>query len=204
MKRIGVVNVTLSLAAGDATNRWLAIKSLGDLMLLDNDNALRIGHFRITSGLFFEASLGANQFSFTRKLNSFSCDWKLICIWKDEHQDSFRKRGLHEVIRKLAYSPKENKFPKQLSRYRLARCHFDSNRASLRYYFFSHTQLTFSLKPQLCEIFIFIFFIFFIPLPHYKYEYKIFNKISTVKDDMERAKYNYMPFNYEHLFKDKK
>ena len=39
-----------------------------------------IGHFRITSGLFFKASLGAHpfinatQFSFTHKLNSFSCE----------------------------------------------------------------------------------------------------------------------------------
>ena len=44
-----------------------------------NDDTFLIGHFRITSGVFLEASLGAhlsyaNQFSFTCKLNSFSCE----------------------------------------------------------------------------------------------------------------------------------
>ena len=43
----------------------------------------QIGHFRITSGLFFEASPGtlilsyANQFLFTSKLNSFACELNL-------------------------------------------------------------------------------------------------------------------------------
>lgn len=36
----------------------------------------------------------ANQFLFTRKWNSFSCEWKLICIWNDDHLDKLWKRGL--------------------------------------------------------------------------------------------------------------
>ena len=48
-------------------------------------------HFRITFGLFFKASPGAHLFIW--KLISFACEWKLIFIWKDEHQDSLWKRG---------------------------------------------------------------------------------------------------------------
>ena len=37
---------------------------------------------------------------------------------------------------------------------------------------------------------LFYFSIFFIPLPFNKYEYKIFRKLSTVKEEVERAKYS--------------
>jgi len=50
-----------------------------------------IVHFRITFGLFFKASPGAHLFIW--KLFLFACEWKLIFIWKDEHQDSLWKRG---------------------------------------------------------------------------------------------------------------
>ena len=63
-----------------------------------------IGHFRITSGLVFEASLGAHlsyakQFPFTRKLNSFSCEWKLILHMK-RWAPRLASKTRPEVIRK--------------------------------------------------------------------------------------------------------
>ena len=48
--------------------------------------AYSIGHFQITVSFFFEASPGAHLFIW--KLVSFACEWKLIFIWNDEHQDS--------------------------------------------------------------------------------------------------------------------
>ena len=58
-----------------------------------------IDHFRITLGLFFKASLGAYPFIcklifIHTQIKLILCEWKLICIWKDEHLNSLWKRGL--------------------------------------------------------------------------------------------------------------
>ena len=50
-----------------------------------------IGHCWITFGLFFKAILGF-KFSY-ENLFSFACEWKLIFMYKDEHQDSLCKSG---------------------------------------------------------------------------------------------------------------
>ena len=83
--------------------RWLYCKKPTFLILythcLWKEQLVQIGHFRITWGLFFEASLGAHPF--ICKSMFIHTQIKLICVWmkidlhmKGEHQDSLRRRGL--------------------------------------------------------------------------------------------------------------
>ena len=51
-----------------------------------------IAHFRVHLSLFIKARPGAQPFMW--KWVKFACEWNLISIWKDEHQDSLWERGL--------------------------------------------------------------------------------------------------------------
>ena len=102
--------------------------------ILKNYFRLSVGHFQVVLCLFFKARSGAKPFIWKWAL--FACEWKVIWIWKLEHQDSlwnhkttwkwpienpFLACALRTSLRTNQWAPKWNNAP--LGGYFHARSH---------------------------------------------------------------------------------